>query len=226
MIVTIDGPAGAGKSSAARALAQRLDFEFLDTGAMYRAVTLAVLRVGCDLDDADRLSRLLDAMRLEMPPGRVLLDGDDVTRFIRTPQINGLTGATADNAMVRRRLVALQRAIAVARNFVTEGRDQGTIVFPDAICKFFLVADPVERARRRHREMLSRGQTVSFEEVLAAQEDRDARDAARSIAPMVPAADAILLDSTALTPDQVVAAMDREVRKRMAGTRPAAKDAE
>jgi CMP/dCMP kinase len=223
MIVTIDGPAGSGKSSAARTLAQRLGFDFLDTGAMYRAVTLAVLRAGCDLADTGALTRLLDAMRLEMPPGRVLLDGADVTRLIRTPEINARTGPTADNALVRRRLVALQRAIAVERHFVTEGRDQGTIVFPDAVCKFFLVADAAERARRRHREMLSRGLTVTFEEVFAAQEERDARDAARSIAPMVPAADAIILDSTTLTPEQVVAAMEREVRQRM---RPVPKDAE
>jgi CMP/dCMP kinase len=226
MIVTIDGPAGAGKSSAARSLAQRLGFEFLDTGAMYRAVTLALLRAGCDLADTKSLTGLLDAMRLEMPPGRVVLDGEDVTGIIRTPQLTGLTGATADNALIRRRLVALQRAIALGRNFVTEGRDQGTIVFPDATCKFFLVADPVERARRRHREMLSRGQTIAFDEVLAAQRLRDERDTARNIAPMVPAVDAIILDSTALTPEQVVVVMEREVRRRMPSARSVQKDEE
>jgi cytidylate kinase len=224
MIVTIDGPAGSGKSSAARTLAQRLGFEFLDTGAMYRAVTLAVLRAQCDLSDEGALARLLDAMRLEMPPGRVLLDNADVTGLIRTPPVTAATEATADSGMVRRRLVALQRSIALGRNFVTEGRDQGTIVFPDAICKFFLVADPRERARRRHREMLARGLNVDFEEVLAAQERRDAHDEARDIAPMVPAADAIVFDSTKLTPQEVVAYMEREVRRRMPAARPAPGD--
>jgi cytidylate kinase len=215
MIVTIDGPAGAGKSSAARTLAQRLGFEFLDTGAMYRAVTFAALRAHCDLADHDALSRLLDAMQLEMPPGRVLLDGEDVTGPIRQPQITALTGATADSPLVRRRLVAWQRMIAEGRNFVTEGRDQGTIVFPRATCKFYLDADREVRARRRHRELRVRGQDISLEEVLAAQDVRDAQDAARDIAPMVPAADAIVLDSTRLTREEVVAAMEEHVQQRM-----------
>jgi cytidylate kinase len=212
MIVTIDGPAGAGKSSAARLLAQRLGFEFLDTGAMYRAVALAVLRAHCDLADADALARVLDAMRLEMPEGCVLLNGEDVSAAIRTPQITQLTTATADNATVRRRLVALQRSIAAGRCMVCEGRDQGTIVFPDAGCKFFLVADPAERARRRQREMQARGQVVAYEDVLRDQQVRDTRDAARDIAPMVPAADAIVFDTTGLTLEQVVAAMEDTVR--------------
>jgi CMP/dCMP kinase len=217
MIVTIDGPAGAGKSSAAKMLAQRLGFDFLDTGAMYRAVTFAALRTRCELADADTLTRLLDGMRLEMPPGRVLLNGEDVTRQIREPQITARTGATADSPLVRNRLLTWQRAIAQGRDVVTEGRDQGTIVFPHAAVKFFLVADHEERARRRHRELSSRGQEISFAEVLAAQDERDAHDAARDIAPMVPAADAIILDSTRLTRDEVVAVMEDEVRRRGAG---------
>jgi cytidylate kinase len=217
MIVTIDGPAGAGKSSAARSLAQRLGFLFLDTGAMYRAVTFAALRAGIDLADEQALGRLLDGMRLEMPPGRVLLDGADVTREIRTPEITTGTRAAADSPTVRRRLVAWQREIAVGRNVVTEGRDQGTIVFPHAEAKFFLVADPVERARRRHREIQARGRDIPFDEVLAAQHERDAQDAARAIAPMLAADDAITFDSTKLTPDEVVAAMEQLVRTRMPG---------
>jgi cytidylate kinase len=216
MIVTIDGPAGAGKSSAARLLAQRLGYDFLDTGAMYRAVTYAAIRHGCTLTDEAALARLLETMCLELPPGRVLLDGADVTREIRLAEITAKTRAIADSPTVRRRLVAWQRMIADGRNFVTEGRDQGTIVFPHAEVKFFLIADPVERARRRHREILARGQDIPFAEVLAAQHARDSQDAGRDIAPMVPAADAITLDSTGLTTDEVVAAMERQVRQRMA----------
>jgi len=215
MIVTIDGPAGAGKSSVARLLAQRLGFEFLDTGAMYRAVTLAALGHHVDLTDQAALEKLVAGLCLEMPPGRVLLDGEDVTARLRTAEVTAASGAIANSAPVRRRLVEMQRAIAQGRNFVCEGRDQGTVVFPDAVCKFFLTADPVERARRRHLEMLARGEGVRFEEVLAAQQARDARDAARDIAPMTPAADAVVLDTTDLTLEQVVDAMERQVRVRL-----------
>jgi CMP/dCMP kinase len=214
MIVTIDGPAGAGKSSAARALAQRLGFEFLDTGAMYRAVTLLGLRAGLDLHDQDTLAQLVAGLRLEMPPGRVLANGDDLTHAIRSAEVTAASGAVASSPVVRRRLVELQRAMAAGRNIVCEGRDQGTLVFPDAACKFFLVADPVERARRRHREMLARGESVAWEEVLRAQQARDQRDAARDIGPMVRAADALPLDSTRLSPEEVVDRMEEEVRRR------------
>jgi cytidylate kinase len=216
MIVTIDGPAGAGKSSTARALARRLAFEFLDTGAMYRAVTLTGLRAGLDLNDQDALERLLADLRLEMPPGRVVANGEDITHGIRTAEVTAASRAVADSPVVRRWLVALQRRIAMGRDIVCEGRDQGTIVFPDAACKFFLVADPGERAQRRHREMLTRGERIPWEEVLRAQQARDQRDEARDIAPMVPAADAIVLDSTHLSLEEVVDRMEEEVRRRQA----------
>jgi cytidylate kinase len=215
MIVTIDGPAGAGKSSAAQALAQRLGFEFLDTGAMYRAVTLAGLRGQHDMGDERVLERLLDGMHLEMPPGRVLLNGADVTDAIRKPEVTAASGQVANSPVVRRRLVEWQRALAAGRNMVSEGRDQGTIVFPDAVRKFFLVADPWERARRRHRELTTRGEQISLEEVFASQQARDRRDVARAIAPMVPAPDAVTIDSTHLTLEQVVERMEQDVRKHL-----------
>jgi|SRR5579884_2505370 len=219
MIITIDGPAGAGKSSAARTLAQRLGFEFLDTGAMYRAVALAALRAGIKLRDESALSELVASLRLEMPPGgRVLLDGEDVTSQIRTREVTIATGAAADSPAVRRRLVQMQRTIAKGRNMVCEGRDQGTIVFPDAVCKFFVIADPIERARRRQSEMEARGERVELEQLLREQEIRDQRDAARDLAPMKPAADAVLLDSTKLNLEQVVEAMIAEVRRRMSSS--------
>jgi cytidylate kinase len=214
MIVTIDGPAGAGKSSAARMLAQRLGFAFLDTGAMYRAVTLAGLRRRCDLRDQAVLAALVNALRIDLPLNQVLLDGEDVTVAIRAPEVTAASGAVASSPVVRAKLVESQRQIAADGNFVCEGRDQGTVVFPDALCKFFLFADPDERARRRHRELQARGNAITFEEILQAQHERDARDAARDIAPMIPAQDAILLDSTALSLDDVVEQMEQEVRRR------------
>jgi len=218
MIITIDGPAGAGKSSAAKALARKLSFEFLDTGAMYRAVTLAVLRAGLDPHDHEAVARLLPGLRLEMPPGGVLLDGEDVATLIRSPEVTAASRSIADNGAVRRRLSELQRAMAAGRDMVSEGRDQGTIVFPDAACKFFLVADPAERARRRQREMTARGEMVAWEAVLEAQEARDRRDSARDLAPMVPAPDAIILDSTRLSLDQVVERMEQEIRRCRSGS--------
>ncbi len=215
MIVTIDGPAGAGKSSAARELARRLGFDFLDTGAMYRAVTLAGLRAGCDLADPMAVVPVLATLTLDMPPGKMLLNGEDVSDAIRGPEVTAASGATAGNPTVRDNLVEQQRRIAQGRNIVCEGRDQGTVAFPEAECKFFLVADSHERARRRHLELLDRGETVSLDAVLQAQEERDRRDAARDIGPMVPAADAIVLDSTKLSRDEVGDAMEREVRKRL-----------
>jgi CMP/dCMP kinase len=140
-----------------------------------------------------------------------------VTTLIRTSAVTAATGAVADSPSVRRRLVQMQRAIAAGRNMVCEGRDQGTIVFPDAACKFFMVADPVERARRRQRDMEARGEKVELEQILRDQEVRDQRDAARDLAPMKPAADAVLLDSTRLSLEQVVEAMAVEVRRRASG---------
>jgi len=215
MIITIDGPAGAGKSSAARTLAQRLGYEFLYTGAMYRAVALAALRAGLDLRDEPALTDLMQTLHLEMPPGgRVLLGGEDVTYVIRSREVTMATGAVSDSPAVRRCLTRMQRTIAAGRDMVCEGRDQGTLVFPDAACKFFLVADPLERARRRQREMAARGEMVELEQLLRDQEIRDQRDAARNLAPMKPADDAVLLDSTELGPEQVVEAMEAEVRHR------------
>ena len=158
---------------------------------------------------------LAAGLQLTMPPGRMVLNGEDITGLIRTTQITAASGTIASSATVRRRLVELQRAIGVGRRMVTEGRDQGTIVFPDALCKFFLTADPAERARRRQREMAARGDDVSWQEVLAAQQARDARDAARDIAPMKPAPDAIQLDTTQWTLEQVVERLEQEVRSRL-----------
>lgn len=214
VIVTIDGPAGAGKSSAAKLLAARLGFAYLDTGAMYRAVALAGLRRGLDLKDETALTELLDSLHLEMPGGKVLLDGEDVGGQIRDARVTEASAPVASSPVVRRRMIDWQRAIAATGNFVCEGRDQGTLVFPNAACKFYLDADPLERAHRRHREWTAHGDAVSLDEVLAAQQQRDARDAARDLAPLRPAHDAVLVDSTNLDLEEVVAFMEREVAQR------------
>ena len=215
MIITIDGPAGSGKSSAAKALARRLGFEFLDTGATYRAVALAALRAGLSAHSGAALAELLAHLCLEMPPGgQVLLDGEDVGGLIRTPEVTASSSELAAVPIVRQRLTELQRAIAAGRDLVCEGRDQGTVVFPDAGCKFFLTASPEERARRRQREMEARGELVDLVALRAALEVRDKRDAERDVAPMRPAGDAVLLNSTELSLDEVVERMEREVRAR------------
>ncbi len=215
MIVTIDGPAGAGKTSAARELARRLGFAFLDTGAMYRAVALAALRRGVDLADAQAVANLARNLRIELDGPRILLDGEDVSHAIRTAEITRLTHYAADNPGVRAHLVRLQQQAAANGNFVSEGRDQGTVAFPNAECKIFLTASPEERARRRQLDLAARGERLSLEEVLAEQNLRDQRDASRPIGPLRPAADAIVVVTDGLTPEQVVERLEQLVRERL-----------
>jgi cytidylate kinase len=216
MIVTIDGPAAAGKSTVAKALANRLGFDFLDTGAMYRAVTLAALRRGVPLDDEAALGELAASLHITLEGTTVLLDGEDVTAAIRTPDVTRSVRHVADAAPVRQCMVRLQREAAAGRDIVTEGRDQGTVVFPDAACKFFLSASAEVRAARRQKELADRGANVTLEQVLADQADRDRRDAARAIAPMVPAPDAIPIDSSQFEIAETVAELERIVRLKLA----------
>jgi len=216
MIVTIDGPAGAGKSSAARELARRLGFRFLDTGAMYRAVTLAARERGLDLADADALGQLVKQIRVELPGDRVLLDGVDVTAAIRKFDITTAIHHAADNPAVRSQLVVWQREAAADSDVVTEGRDQGTVVFPDAECKIFLTADEIERAQRRHRDLVVRGETISFDEVLENQRQRDQRDVSRPVGALKKAEDAIEVFTDRRTPEEVVNELESIVRSKQA----------
>ncbi len=204
MIITIDGPAGAGKSSVAKMLARRLSFRFLDTGAMYRAVALAAVRHGLDWDAPDDLARLARKIHLRLDGERMFLDGEDVTDAIRTSEVTAVTRYAAGNPQVRERLVELQREAAAGQNVVTEGRDQGTVAFPSAECKIFLTATPLERARRRLRELQTRSEPVTLEQVLAAQQRRDREDAARAVGPLKPAADAVDICTDGMTLEQVV----------------------
>jgi CMP/dCMP kinase len=214
MIVTIDGPAGAGKSSAARELARRLGFRFLDTGAMYRAVTLAARERGLDLADGEALARLVSEIRVELSGDRVLLDGNDVTSAIRKFDITTAIHYAADNAAVRGQLVTWQRKAAARDDVVTEGRDQGTVVFPSAECKIFLTAAEEERARRRHADLLARGEDIPFMEVLANQRLRDHRDQSRQVGALRKADDATEVATDGLAPDEVVAKLEQIVRSK------------
>jgi len=204
MIVTLDGPAGAGKSSAARALAERLGWCHLDTGAMYRTVALVALERGVPLDDAPRLAALTERIAITFRDGRVLADGRDVSAEIRTERVTQATRCVADAPPVREAMKRIQRRLAQDVDVVTEGRDQGTEVFPHAEVKVFLTASPEERARRRHREEADRGAVSNLESVRRALVTRDEGDRSRPVGAMRPAADAVVLDTDGLSRDEVV----------------------
>ena len=215
-IIAIDGPAGAGKSTVARRIAQSLGFVLLDTGALYRAVALAAKRGKVDVKDASRAGALAEdlarrsAIRLE--PDKVTLDGEDVSRDIRTPDIGMDASTVSAHPAVRKALLDMQRKAGEAGGIVAEGRDIGTVVFPNAEYKFFLTASPEVRAKRRYEELVAKGQTVNADETLAEVKRRDAQDEGRAVAPLKPAADAVLVDSSAMSIDGVVETILARVR--------------
>ncbi len=216
MIVTIDGPAGSGKSTAARGLAARLGFQFLDTGAMYRVVGFVCLQRKVDLSDEAAVADVARDVAITLEDDRVLADGADVTAAIRTPEVTRAASVVAAGAEVRRALARLQRRAAQGRDVVTEGRDQGTVVFPDAECKFYFTADPRERAARRGRELQEQGRHVSLEKLVAEIRARDLRDANREVAPLKCAADAIRVDTSHRTIDEVLDLLEETVRRELA----------
>jgi cytidylate kinase len=217
MIITIDGPAGAGKSTAARRLADLLGFELLDTGAMYRAVTLAARQKNLAPDDDASLKDLLDQTRIELRLGLVLLDGKDVSAEIRTPEVTAAIQGFADSRLVRQVVTEKTRQLARGRNVVTEGRDQGSEVFPDADCKFYVTASDEVRATRRHAELLAKGIRISLSEVLSSQRQRDLQDASRELGKLVCPKGAIIIDASRLSEDDVLAKLIEHLPK---GIRP------
>jgi len=219
MIITIDGPAGVGKSTAARGLADALGIAFLETGATYRAATLEALRSGVDLTDSDALVRSVCAadihLGVESGRQRVLLNGRDVTEQLHSSEVSNNAHHVANNPACRDVLVQLQRRLgAELGDFVTEGRDQGTVVFPDADLKFFFQADPSVRAERRLADLAAAGESTDVQQVQADIEQRDQRDRGRNVGPLVRPDDAIDIDTTGKTIDQVQAELLRHVETR------------
>jgi len=211
LVITIDGPAAAGKSTVARMLADRLGFEYLDTGAMYRAVTWKCMQAGIDMNDPTKVAELAAGTCVEFSGAgaqrRVICDGQDVTEQIRTPEVTRNIFHVADEPAARRPLVERQRAIARDTNLVAEGRDQGTEVFPDAAVKFFLDASLQERAARRRRDLVSAGRKVTVRQVREQTIRRDRQDNSRPVGALRRTDDMILIDSTRLSPEQVVQEM-------------------
>ena len=210
-VITIDGPAGAGKSTAARALAARLGNRLIDTGAMYRALTWSVARAGLPIEDTPDLRRHLASVDVSLDGERVFVDGRDVSREIRTREISDLTSRLTRLAPVRERVTPVQRALAAAGGVVLEGRDTGTVVCPDAEVKFYLDASTAARARRRQAELAARGIMVDLDVLHEEIVLRDRQDTTRALAPLRKAPDAVTVDTTDLEVGQVVELLLRTI---------------
>jgi CMP/dCMP kinase len=218
LIIAIDGPSGAGKSTLAKRLANHLGFMYLDTGAMYRALALKVLRERIDIDDENAVAELVGRTAIDVIERggglEVSLDGEEVSGLIRTPEVSQMASKASALNVVRRWMLDLQRALGRRGNVVAEGRDIGTVVFPDAEVKIYLNASAQERARRRVEELRAAGREVGFDETLRDIEERDKRDSQRDLAPLRKADDAVAIDSSALDAESVAQRAMQEIRKK------------
>jgi cytidylate kinase len=213
MRIAIDGPSGAGKSTIAKEVAKILEFDYIDTGAMYRAVGYKMMESQVTLKDAIALKKLLDETTIDFHKGRTLLDGEDVSDYIRTPAVSQMASDCSALPVVREKLVELQRELGKQKSVVMDGRDIGTNVFPDAEIKFFVTATAEERAKRRYLELLAKGETVEYQAVLSDMKIRDYNDSTRSLHPLKQAEDAILLDTTHMTIEEVIAKIMEEIER-------------
>jgi len=218
LIIAIDGPSGAGKSTVGKELARRLGYLYIDTGAMYRAVALKMKERGLGPDDDRTLQELLDALHLsffnEEGETRILCNGEDLTHAIRSPEISRFASDISRNRIVREALVRMQREMGKGGGVVLEGRDVGTVVFPNADLKFYLDAEPEERGRRRYRELLEKGLEVDLNQTVKEIIERDRNDMSRSLSPLKRAEDAIFIDSTHRSVDEIVGEMHRLVEEK------------
>jgi cytidylate kinase len=224
MVIAIDGPAGAGKSSVAKRVAQALGYRYLDTGALYRALAWKAMQRGLRPQDTRYIIEMTRETRVELQQSngeqRVLVDGEDVTEAIRVPEVGNLASPISAIPEVREILLDWQREFGRQGGIVAEGRDTGTVVFPNAEVKIFLTASLDERARRRHKELLERGINISFEQVKLDMEARDQRDSTRHVAPLRPAPDAVLINTDHMSLDEVVEEVLRICRARFTNGAP------
>ncbi len=211
--IAIDGPGGAGKSTVAKKVAARLGIEYIDTGAMYRAFGLKLLRSGVEIADSAKLRDMLEKTVIDFENGCVTLDGEDVSGLIRTPEISKAASACSAISAVREKMVKAQQKMGESKSVIMDGRDICEVVFPDAEYKYFLTASAEERANRRYKELREKGSDISYEQVLADIKTRDHNDSTRAASPMRKAEDAILLDTTSMTQDEVVEFICSRVRK-------------
>jgi hypothetical protein len=213
LIVAIDGPAGSGKSTIAKLLAKKYDLTYIDTGAMYRMITLYLLENNIDISDLKEVERVLNTVNLDMQGDKFYLDNVDVSTKIREKRINDNVSKVASIKIVRSNLVDLQRKISNNKDVILDGRDVGTVIFPNAQVKIFLIASPEERARRRYNEFLEKKTEITYDEVLKSIKERDHIDSTRDESPFVKADDAIELDSTNLTIEDVINFISKEIEK-------------
>lgn len=211
--IAVDGPSGAGKSTVAKAVAKKMNIDYIDTGAMYRAVGYKMIQEGVALDDEQALKQMLENTEIDFSNGNILLDGNNINDYIRTPEISKQASDCSALPIVREKLVDLQRKMGQTKSVIMDGRDIGTNVFPNAKYKFFITASAEERANRRYKELMEKGQDVVYEDVLKDIIQRDHNDSTRKLNPLRKADDAVELDTTVMTIDEVVNYVCEEINK-------------